>query len=314
MKLEYRILWIDDRIKEHRRDGHLQRVENFLNDLSFIPQIVECEDKEQLTEIIKTQRFDLILTDYNLDEEENNGDVIIQEIRDGNIFTEILFYSVGDDFWEKAGELLKIDRLSYHQISRDSGGFNGLLDKTERLIMQTVSKLQELTSMRGLMMAETSGLDSLMGELLIKFINKPEMAEKKAIVFEKANISSAKFFKDSAKKFGNCFTEKRYEDMVKSSNVSVKWQILRNLVKGEKIENFSDETLKDYNPEISEIRNKLAHLKHTLEDGKHVFSFKASDGTLWEFNDEKCVDIRRNLKKHKDNFIALAKYLDIEVT
>ena len=51
MKLDYRILWIDDRINEHRQDGHLKRIEDFLASLGFVPQIVECEDKEQLVEM-----------------------------------------------------------------------------------------------------------------------------------------------------------------------------------------------------------------------------------------------------------------------
>jgi len=309
MKLDYRILWIDDRISDYKRDGHLRRIENFLIKLGFIPHIEECEDFESLTEILTTQKFDLILTDYNLDEDENNGNIVIREIRKG-LFTEILFYSVVDDFLEIAKKIFPIDRLSYYQISQ---GFGGLLDKTEWLIKQTISKLQELSAMRGLMMAETSGLDNLLGELVIAFINKSEMAKKNQEVFDKANQRSAKFFKESAENFELCFTEKRYEDMVKSSSVYGKWQVLREIVKDVEIENFSSETLKNYNKEITEIRNKLAHLKHTLKEGKYYFEFKASDGTLWAFDDEKCVEIRRNLKKHKDNLNALATYLKVVI-
>jgi len=310
MKMEYRILWIDDRIDDRRRDGHLLRIENFLTELGFVPQIVGREDDDGLAELLQNQTFDLILTDYNLAEDDTNGNIIIQNIREGNIFTEILLYSAVEDFLEIAKQIFPVDRLSYYQLSQ---GFNGLIDKTEKLITQTISKLQELTSMRGLMMAETSGLDSLMEELLIEFINRPEMDKKKVAVFEKTSQSSAKYFKEVAEIIEKCFTENRCEDFVKSSNVEGKWQILRQIVKDEKIENFSVDTLKAYKPEIIEIRNKLAHLKHTVKDGKHHFSFKASDGTLWEFNDGKCVDIRRNLKKHKDNFIALAKYLGVEI-
>ncbi len=310
MKLDYRILWIDDRINEHRQDGHLKRIEDFLASLGFVPQIVECEDKEQLVEIIKTQRFDLILTDYNLDEEGNNGDVIIQEIRDGRIFTEILFYSAVEDFWEKARNVLDIDRLSYYQVSQ---GYNGLLDKTEWLINQTVSKLQELTAMRGLMMAETSGLDSLLGELLVNFINRPEIIEKRAEIFNKSMEKNLKFFDDNAKKFEKYIQKEQFENFVNKLNVFGKLYVLGLILQDSTIESFSSEILNNYNIEISEVRNKLAHLKHTIIDGKHHLSFRASDGTTWEFNDERCVEIRQNLKKHTDNLKALATYLEMEV-
>lgn len=310
MKLDYRILWIDDRIEEHRADGHLARIESFLKEKGFVPQIVECEDKSQVEVVINTERFDLILTDYNL-EEDADGEVIIKEIREGHIFTEILFYSAVDDFWKKAENILKIDRLSYYQISQ--GGFSGLLDKVEWLITQTISKLQELTAMRGLMMAETSGLDSLLGELVIALINRPEMAEKNKEIFDKSNQSNAEYFKESAEKFDKYFSEGKFEDFVKSSTLYGKWQILRKFVKDIEVEHFSADTLKDYNREITELRNKLAHLKHSIVEGRHHLSFKSSDGTIWEFNDDRCVEIRTNLKKHTDNLVALATYLNIEV-
>lgn len=313
MKLEYRILWIDDRIKKHRSDGYLQRIEDFLTEKGFVAQIIECEDKEQVEAVLNTERFDLILTDYNLDEEENNGDVVIQSIRDGNIFTEILFYSAVDDFWERVGTILKIDRLSYCPISRNYGGFEALLEKTEWLISQTISKLQELTAMRGLMMAETSGLDSLLGELVSAFINKPEMSEKNKKVFEKANKGNSKFFQGNVEKFDKSFQEERFEDFVNSSSLYGKWGILREIVDDIEIESFSVDVLKDYNREITELRNKLAHLKHIIIGGTPHLSFTASDGKIWEFNDERCIEIRQNLKKHTDNLKALAKYLGIEV-
>ena len=96
MKLEYKILWIDN--DDYIYDDHQNTIEDYLNNLGFVPVITKGKnyaDFEQLHSSLK--EFDLFILDYKLDDRKN-GNTIIQEIRDvNNIYTDVVFYSTVKD-------------------------------------------------------------------------------------------------------------------------------------------------------------------------------------------------------------------------
>ena len=85
------------------------------------------------------------------------------------LFRSILFYSAQPEFESVAKELYR-DRVSFLSLVGDEG--NRLFkERVKRLVELTISKLQELDNMRGLVMAETSELDVLIEDILIEIMS-----------------------------------------------------------------------------------------------------------------------------------------------
>ena len=111
MKLDYKILWLDDKIKSvvlTDYEDDIEDLKDYIKSLGFKETIdfVRTED-ELFSKLDEVREYDLILTDYHLDEikgNTRNGDDIIKTIRERDIFTEIMFYSA-------QGEVKDTDRL-----------------------------------------------------------------------------------------------------------------------------------------------------------------------------------------------------------
>ena len=102
MKLKYKILWIEDELDSIERPK--KQIQKYLeDDYGFecseedivIKDYDEFEEEyiyeENQRKIVKDsiKEFDLLLVDFNLGEEEQTGDKLIDIIRDG-IYSEIL--------------------------------------------------------------------------------------------------------------------------------------------------------------------------------------------------------------------------------
>lgn len=167
MKLNYKILWIDDKIDSIISLGIKDYIQEYLESLEFITSI-DCHETAKLEEaIIKQNKYDLILSDYEVDEDDQKADVLIKKIRSYDIFTEVLFYSGHSEFIQS---LLGVDRISFFSLEGDEG-YRGFKQKVIALINQTVYKLQELNSIRGLVMSETSELDNTVIDILNCFFS-----------------------------------------------------------------------------------------------------------------------------------------------
>ena len=135
-------------------------------DLGFLPTISCFEDTSSAKQELKSTKYDLILSDFNIDDVEN-GDVLIKKIRDGDVFTEVLFYSAQPEF-SRVAQALYQDRVSFFSIA-GTATYSDLEQKTKWLINQTIAKLHEIESIRGLVMSETSHLDNMVEEILLTY-------------------------------------------------------------------------------------------------------------------------------------------------
>ena len=151
MQLHYNILWIDNDLPEYEERGAIQGLNEFLINLGFEPTIITLYDESDLDKHLSETKFDLIISDYQLDN--TTGDKIIEHIRQRMILTEILFYSAKTNFRDdqQVQESLKlIDRISFH-YGRDT-----LLERIENLIELTLDKLLDLNATRGIITSATS--------------------------------------------------------------------------------------------------------------------------------------------------------------
>lgn len=159
MRLKYKILWIEN--EEDWVDSIYDQIQEHLSDLGF-----EFEKKLiAKEESVNYDEYDLILMDLNL-AEQPNGAELIERIRNLNVFTDIVFYSsVGIDTLREKGHEKNLEGVYYSGRTPDSS----FVRKVCQVIDSTIKKVQDLSNLRGLVMAEVSDLDSLMDEIIVKY-------------------------------------------------------------------------------------------------------------------------------------------------
>lgn len=311
MRLDYNLLWIDNDLPDYEERGEVDGLRSYISGLGFRPQIKTLLGEDGLEQVLDEHRFDLIVSDYNLDS--TDGVAVVQSIRDRNNQTEILFYTarVGTTTIEELRDKLKnIDRISVH-FGRDT-----LITKIESTIELTVERLIELTATRGLITSETSELDVVIQDIVLHLVNdRLNVSEDdKAKIFEEHVYDVLEKRKqDFQKRVG----EETFDDCFESVEAFRKWKIFRELLrKLNGIEQSEDlklilEINGTYNDQVIAIRNKFAHAKAITENGQTALKgqFGKED---FQFDQEKCIQIRKNLITHRDNFDLLLKYLGME--
>lgn len=172
MKLGFRILWIDDdwlneetkiRLKQEK-DAILQSLEAdyFEGILELNPWTLDTSEPFPYD----SEHYDLFIVDFNI--WDKNGLDYIKWIRESCKYADIIFYSK-DSIQEKILNYLKgwNDFLEWVFIAnRDELGM-----KFEDLLKLIDRKVNNLYSMRGLVLAETAELDYILSEIIEKILN-----------------------------------------------------------------------------------------------------------------------------------------------
>lgn len=304
MKLEYNILWIDNDIQEYIDNGEVGNLKTYLEELGFEPNIVTVEDEAELDNFIYNFKYDLIISDFNLNA--TTGDKIIEKIRDEKGFsTEILFYTAKSNFRddpEVKERLAFMDRITFHS-NRDT-----FLDKVEKLIRLTLDKLLELNATRGLITAATSELDVEIEEIVRQLVvtQKKSDEELKQIVTDKAYTPLQKRLEN----FWNNYND--FQSYFPKIDAVKKWETFRDLLKPlntqAEIKTFLDNN-KTYQDQVIKIRNQFAHAKAIDDNGTLKLKGQV-EGQDFEFTEQSCVEIRKNLINHKRNIETLKQALN----
>jgi hypothetical protein len=299
MKLNYNIIWIEDKFTEEREGRAFKAIKNdiesFLKDEFFnIDSIEIAGDFEQFKEIFDTQKeYDLIITDLSL----NNGTTgkqVIDFVRNTkHNLTEILFYSANKGL--KETELINNSRISYFNLT---GDYKDLQTEIKSLISLTIRKFQHIVTMRGMIMQETSSLDVVMNRLVKNYIKDSKNKDNAAKILPPILLEIQKNAKEKCDK---AFSNK--PNIILKDNVlfsaSQKIFALGKILEILDQKDFSE----DYNKEIIWFRNQFAHAEIFVnEEGKEYFKIKIEGIDQELFFDEKlCRKIRKSIIKHKEN-------------
>lgn len=166
MKLNYYILWVEDNDSWFKDTSEL--FEMTINDYGFQAIIDRKTTLKAVEEEIaknNLKKYDILLIDFNL-KDSPNGDSIIELLRGKEIYTDIVFYS--------SDKGLIIDAINKHHFEGVyHSDRNELEDKFEKVFKTTIKKIEEINSMRGLIVGETSELDSIIDELLLFYTQSP---------------------------------------------------------------------------------------------------------------------------------------------
>ena len=295
MKINYKILWLDDEINAFIDDEFVEKIQKHLEEKGFSSDVQTVSRVFEFFEKLDDS-FDFILTDYNMSEK--NGAQVIADIRKQNIFTEILFYTAQAK-WEEIG---KLDRISFLQTSTVSGGTHHekVVDKAISVIDLTIKKFQNIVAMRGMIMHEVSSLDAQMLDIVSDYIDKGVDIQrvKDKVLNDLIAFHKEKFEKSTKYKTDNTFDKVIKDPLLFSS--SQRANAIDEIITTAGYENF----IADFKKEIIKVRNDFAHavLETDTETGREYFKGK-NGGT--DFNEEKCIEVRKNILKHKTNLDEL---------
>jgi len=307
MSIEYRILWLDDKISDFIDDEFITEIENYILEEGFEPKVIPVETHEKFF-IELDKSFDLILTDYHMPG--MNGEEIVRAIRDSNsIQTEILFYTAKHDLKDAQ----KIDRISFLETQGTEGHEEAVVKKLKALIDLTIIKFQDIVAMRGMIMHETSMLDEQKINILNSYIKctKPEIVDElKQDILKKINSH----FGEKLKKVNGAWKtkpdgfEKLMNDTFVFSSV-YKIQTLAKVLNDVELDDFSNQYKKD----IIQTRNIFAHATLEIEkneDGKIVNKYFKNKNDDIVFDSKYCKKIRNDIRQHKTNLDNVSKKLD----
>ncbi len=295
MRLDYRILWIEN-------DSHWQKttedmIKDSLSDTGFILKITPYKDYNEFVrntnpEIYKG--YDLILIDFKLDNK-LTGDNFIKQVRENNVYTDIIFYSQNSDELQNRFSELSLEGV-YISNRKD------FEDKFLQVFNKTIKKLEELNALRGLVMAETSRLDRIIEDILIKHIDSEQALKDKAIrILEE---SAKGLFVDKTKKINergnlkaqNVGTVKFVKRILDSDKRA---RLLKKLIEIKKID--SEFEFNSYRTDVIDKRNELAHAHSRVieENGAIIKEIliveKDEDSLEEEFTTEKITQIRKRI-------------------
>lgn len=286
MKIEYKILWLEDDMSWLRVPKN--RIEREIESYGFIPLINTINDCDLAK--MKYNDYDLILVDYNLNcGSENRGNNILTLLRNRKILADAIFYSNTDiaTLYEK----VKQDKILNVSIF-DRAVFNDEnIDQIYEIITYYLKKDLDLNSMRGIMMSEVAKFDNKIWEILSKITDVDSLIP---YVRCRTKIQKTDFDHMSNEVLREKLISK--DDSTAFLTSSMRSKLLKNLIKkmskDSDVYNSSYESLKVFYDEIIKERNALAHRENIMDDDEEKFKL-----------------IRKNIIKHKKSFDELIKLL-----
>ena len=300
MKLEYKILWIEDELNSIR--GNKRVIQRYLeNQKGFEAniQVIETFDKfESEIGYDSLKDYDLLLVDLNLDEDDEDshkdGNLIIQNIRNQQIYTEIIFYSSQyEDLQEKIRE---------HFVEGIFTSERKMIDtKAKQIIDVTLHKIQDVNNLRGLIMAEVAELDSLKEKIIIKGSKKISNKAIEKYTLRKikesgtSNRNKAQRFLEDIENisFESLFNLLGFVDSDKKAKAT--GEILNKLNITEPV--TKDSFTQPYIDNILGKRNKFAHIEECdgIDEQGNTCKFI---GDI-PFTEENCIEIRKEIRRYK---------------
>lgn len=337
MRLKYRILWFEDNDSWFRTTS--RNLDDFLEDNGFELQAIKYSNhNEGIRNILAKNDYDLILMDLNL--EGAYGNDIIEEIRNEDIYTEIIFYSQSD-VQEIRSTISEKGIDGLYCTSRNTDEFE---DKVTKIIKNTIKKVQDVNNMRGLVIAETIDLENKIKYMLKRYFKTEpglNLDQSRSVLYKNICAKKTKYYEEEQQLF-NETAEGDMDSLIDKGilNSANLYHSLQSLVKEDlKIVNAKLQTtlsseerlawemrkqevselkeqLNTYDVEIIRLRNTLAHVDEKInEDGVPYLESLHRNGTSIIFDNEKYVEIRKILRKHADNLsnIQLCLFGDKDV-
>lgn len=305
MRIKYKILWIEN--EKDWVESIEDQIQDYLSDLGFEydRKLIDKEEKG-----VNYSDYDLILMDLNL-AGQPNGAELITNIRNLDVFTDIVFYSsIEIAKLREKGREKELEGVYYSGRTPE----NSFIKKVCQVIDSTVKKVQDLSNLRGLVMAEVSDLDSLMDDIIRKYFVDQALLDKFHSKVTKGREQSLKKALDHKEE--NCdkactliWRNFDLENLLKVIDSSQKVRAINIVLdslkeKGKELYLSPNDNgfVKNYNEDIIVVRNNLAHCSSVVEKGVEVLKTRKGDLI---FNVDKIVEIRKKITEYHELFLQL---------
>jgi len=297
MRIGYKIFWVED--DDSWFETNRELFEDTLEEWGFKLEYSRAKSFEDVKQIIEQdglQDFDLLLIDLKLNNnEEEYGNQVISLIRDKEVYTDIIFYSSAID---RIHEIMKSNELEGVYTSNRTN----LETKFEKVVRTTIKKIQEVNTIRGLLMAETSDLDDMMLRIILTVLENGNGVLEKYVEDKMTETVSNNQKRVNSKE--TTITDKVQDGRIFTSFHKAK--VINKIcsVKKLNVEKFFE----NYNKDVLKTRNVFAHVKEELRNGKKVL-VSTSSGNEEIFNEERCIEIRKTLIKYREQLSQIENYL-----
>jgi hypothetical protein len=299
MRLNYDILWFEN--EPDWFEPNKVPIEKFLLDNGFNPNFIRLNGDENWESTVNLTEIDLILMDLKL-KSKKKGNELIKRIRDKDILTDVIFYS--QDGEKKVREIMSKEGIDGVYCSgRDNNDFE---NTTKKVIETTIKKVQDLSNLRGLVIAEVCNLDHKMKDIISKYCNSLDDSGKEKLkedikrrIFE--SIENRKTKIEAINEISELIEHNFFETYAKFRSIK---DITGNSVYKEKLKHHHTK-LDSFVDEIINLRNSLSHVVEEV-DSKGIKILKGKD---FVFSHDSCKKIRKDLIKHADNFESINKII-----
>lgn len=293
MELTYKILWFENEPRWIK--SKIDEISNIVENENFIFEVNTFKKEEDFTG--NYNDYDFILVDLKLNDG-TKGTKIIQDIRSGECYTDVLFYSQeGEEKLRQ--EIIKESLEGVFFCHRED-----FLEEFKKIFLKTLKKVQHPNNLRGLVMAETCDLDKLKKKILKEYFSlnhskQLELEQKiheKIEEFIKQNIDRINHYRKELFSINVEKSKERSEkailEMIDESffDFSKKARTIKNLIEFMGLD--IDFDFEDYNSSIIEKRNKLAHEPEKITNGKIYFKDLC-------FTQDECRLIRKDIRRYK---------------
>lgn len=318
MDLTFKIIWFEDVDEWYNTTS--RRVQRYIENKNYkvnIQRIKKASDYK--LNKLELYNCDLLIIDYELEkvydqngEKNIYGSDIIQMIRDGNFFNDILFYS--SHGYDVINDIMKQKGLQGVFITDRTN--REFMSKVQSLIDKAVRRSSNLINIRGIVMDTTSEFDNKITDLiniiwpLLDNEKEIQIANKIKKKILEDNIKTAKkletkYTNINKENINNLLSERDFSAMRKARLLS--WCIESNKELKNKLQTTFKENLQlnngneynkffeQYNNDIIKYRNALAHVKNSPIDSTQIIG--KVDGEDIIFDQNLCNKLRKKTLK-----------------
>ena len=277
MNISFKILWFEDEVDWYNMER--MRIVEILDQHYLQPDIIRKDGVDIDPSDLTANEYDLILMDYKL-AEGMTGDIIVSELRNHNILTDIMFYSSQEQEMITAirSKIPPID--GFYLTKRDYTVFT---EKATRIIQKIVKRSEDVVNLRGFVLDNTSEFEVRIREIINicwqKFDEnqKNQLLQKLSEVLD-GQVSWTRKKVEKAKAAEHCFISANNDDYLLSisDRLIVFESILQILTESYSLpSNDCFQNFKGYYSDMINVyRNKLGHIKlgeKTIQiNGKNV--------------------------------------------
>lgn len=296
MKLEYNVLWFDDRPKNV--SSAQEHIKLKLARMGFDLKL-DCRqdvgNEDTIKNIFKKKDYDLLVVDYKLKEEDRDGSDLIKIIRRYCTATDIVFYSSETPATLRS----KISVDGVYCYNR-----NDLPANLTYIIDSRLRKVLDLNQMRGLYLAAVADFDHLIDDLFHRLVGKVD----KGKYIDEILSTTCSFHEKSLEKIKNLGGDKEIDQYTSLLSSQPKVQVLvkiLNEIDDERLYPYIN-SLSDYPNAILVPRNQLAHaMEKSCTQGKYVLKNSKKET---EFNFDDFLNLRHKILDYRDTLSRIDMY------